>query len=75
VHAQGVKQEMLSKAARKPWLLLLLFPVGVAPLLAGIGVASDGAGVAMASLPILAVASFLLLGILSCVFFLDGEPD
>jgi hypothetical protein len=65
---------MLTKAARKPWLLLLLFPVGVAPLLAGIGVAADGAGVAIASLPILAVASFLLLGILACVFFLDEEP-
>ena len=64
---------LLAGVKRSPWMLALLAPIGAAPLSVAFDTASHGFGIALACVPVLGAAAFLLSGILACVFFLDDE--
>jgi hypothetical protein len=67
----SIVAQITAKAKSAPWMLLLLAPIGAAPLYVSYETVSYGFGTALASIPILGAAAFLLTAILACVFFLD----
>jgi hypothetical protein len=67
------QSKLLATIRRSPWMLLLLAPIGAAPLYVSVETVNYGFGLALACIPVLAAAAFLLTGILTCVFFLDDE--
>lgn len=71
----GMFGRVLAGMRRSPWLLALLAPVGIGPLAIGLSSVPFELSMLLSCVPILASATFLLTGVLACVFFLDDEES